>query len=592
MIELKDKPFYLSDEDIHWVNQTLNGMTMEEKVGQLFCPLGFSSDERILEHLLCEIKVGGIMFRQGAKNDIRNGHSLIQSMAKIPLLLAANTECGGDGLFTEGTSFGNPMAVAATGNIDNAYKMGYTACMEGSAAGMNWSFAPVVDIDFNFHNPITNVRTFGSNPDDVLEYAKAYLKGADEAKVATAVKHFPGDGCDERDQHLLTSINSMTVAEWDETYGKIYRGMIEAGTKSIMVGHIAQPAYVEFMNPAASAKEKLLPASMSGDLITGLLRKQLKFNGLVVTDATPMVGYTAAMPRENALIESINAGVDMILFNRDLDEDYHYVLSGVQCGKITMHRMNEAVIRILGMKAALGLHIKKKEGVLVPSESALSVIGCQKHSDWAEEVAQKAITLVKDTQRLLPISPEKYRRIYLNVIQKDMNPENPVAQTWKRLFEEEGFEVTLRNRSTQISMENLAGINLTPEKKALIEELNSSIEFMKKRQDLYVYIANIENASNNTTARLNWNVLYGRGDDIPWFSAEIPTLFISTSNPYHLFDVPTMKTFINGYHTDEHYNKAIMDKLVGRGKFEGKNPVDPFCGNKYLRMELEAEEVG
>ena len=215
MIDLKAKPFFLSDDDIQWVSNTLSAMTLEEKAGQVFCPMGFSDDPGLLHHMLCDLHVGGMMYRPGPAAYIQSTHRTIQSMAKIPLLLAANTENGGNGLAFEGTSFGQPMAVAATENPENAYRMGYTACAEGAALGLNWSFAPIVDINYEFHNPITNVRTFGSDPERVIACGSAYMRGAKENGVAVSIKHFPGDGVDERDQHILTSVNSLSREEWD-----------------------------------------------------------------------------------------------------------------------------------------------------------------------------------------------------------------------------------------------------------------------------------------------------------------------------------------------------------------------------------------
>ena len=168
MIDLKANPFHLSDEDIRWVEEMRDAMTTEQKAGQIFCALGIGDDEGMLRGMIDGIGIGGIMYRPGPKAQVQNTHRKIQSMAKIPLLLAANTEAGGSGLSFEGTGFGAPLAVAATGDPETAYRMGYVACREGAAMGLNWSFAPIVDIDREFHNPITNTRTFGSDPETVL----------------------------------------------------------------------------------------------------------------------------------------------------------------------------------------------------------------------------------------------------------------------------------------------------------------------------------------------------------------------------------------------------------------------------------------
>lgn len=232
MIHLKEAPFNLNESEIDWVKTTLASMTLEEKVGQVFCPLGPGGEEFDLHHMIDDLHVGGLMYRPDFAANIQDTHRKIQKMAKIPLLLAANVERGGDGVCLEGTSFGRPMAVAASGDKGNAYRMGVAACKEGAAVGLNWAFAPFVDIDMEFHNPITNVRTFGSNVDQIIEYASEYLHAADENDVAVSIKHFPGDGTDERDQHLVTSVNTLSTDDWDESYGRIYRTLIECGAKN------------------------------------------------------------------------------------------------------------------------------------------------------------------------------------------------------------------------------------------------------------------------------------------------------------------------------------------------------------------------
>ncbi len=583
LVDLRGKPFYLDEKAVEWVESTFHKMTTEQKCGQVFCPMGFRDDEPVLRHLVQEIGVGGMMYRSGFMRNIQKTHRLIQELADIPLLLAANTETGGDGLAFEGTSFGRPMAVAATDDPENGYRMGMTACKEGAAMGLNWSFAPIVDINREFHNPITNVRTFGDDPEKIIRFAGKYMDAADACDVATAIKHFPGDGVDERDQHILTSVNSLSVEEWNESFGYIYRTLIEKGTKTVMAGHIAQPAYVKHLNPHATREEMLRPASLSKELLTGLLRNQLGFNGLISTDATPMVGFTASMSRERAIPTAIESGCDMILFNKSIEEDYQYLLHGLEQGIVSRERLDEAVLRILATKASLHLHTKKASGTLVPDEDALAVIGCGKHKAWAREVADRAITLVRDKESLLPISPQKYKRVYLNVIQKEMDPEHPYVKQWKERFEKEGFEVSVRDRRVSIEiMDFVHPERMTSQKKKLMHEMYRSVAEMKQSYNLYVYICNMENASNNTTLRLNWNVTFGLGDDAPWFASEIPVLMISTAYPYHLFDAPMIGTYINAYSGNAEFCDAVMEKVMGRSEFYGVSPIDPLCGKTYI----------
>ena len=223
---------------------------------------------------------------------------------------------------------------------------------------------------------------------------EAYVRTVQKFGLAASIKHFPGDGQDERDQHLVTSINSMDCDTWMATYGAAYRAGIEAGSLTAMVGHILQPAWTKKLHPEIR-DEDILPGSLSPELLQGLLRGELGFNGLICTDATTMAGYTLAMSRRDAVPASIAAGCDMFLFARNLEEDYGFMLEGIRKGIITPERLNEAVTRILAVKAALGLHKGVPE---VQPDQAKEVVGCARHQAWADECADRAITLVKDKE--------------------------------------------------------------------------------------------------------------------------------------------------------------------------------------------------
>lgn len=558
MIPLKEKPFYLTDEQVEWVENTYKSMTLEEKVGQLFCPIIFSNDEEELKDWVQNKHIGGALYREGKGAEIQQNHRILQENAKIPLLLASNLEYGGTGSAVEGTTYGRQMLVAATGDVNRAYQLGKVSCKEGAAVGVNWAFAPVVDIDYNFRNPITNVRTYGDDPARVKAMGAAYLKAAREEEVATAIKHFPGDGMDERDQHLLTSVNTLSCEEWDSTYGDIYKTLIEEGTLTVMAGHIAMPAYEEFFD-GTPAKE-LIPATLSRNLLQKLLREKLGFNGLISTDATPMVGFCSALDRKTAVPTAIENGCDMFLFNRDFDEDYQYMMEGIQKGILSQQRLEEAVLRILATKAALRLPEKQKAGSLVPGSEALACLKCKQHDTWARECADAGITLVKDTQKLLPLDPVKHKRVLLEIM-GDFPSNDRVYAKFEELLTKEGFEV----------------IKYIPED---FSRPLDTVEEFKSKYDLVMYIGNIETASNKTVSRLNWFTFFGLGNNMPWFVKEVPALFVSVGNPYHLMDAPMIRTYINGYCNSDYVMEAVMEKLMGRSEFKGISPVDAFCGRE------------
>ncbi len=562
MIDLKAKPFNLSDSDIDWVMNTYKSMTTQEKIGQLFCPIVFTGDPQALKDLATTKHIGGALYREGQGAEIQRNHKILQDASKIPMLLASNLEHGGTGSAAEGTFFGKQMLIAATGDSEKAYQLGKVSCKEGAAVGINWAFAPVVDIDYNFRNPITNVRTYGSNPDMVLEMGKAYMRGAAEENVAVSIKHFPGDGVDERDQHLLTSVNTMDCETWDATFGMIYKGLIEEGALTVMAGHIALPAYEEKFDGVPV--DGVVPATLSSNILQKLLREELGFNGLITTDATPMVGFCAAMERKAAVPLSIEMGCDMFLFNKDLDEDFGYMMAGYENGVLSENRLEEALLRILATKAALQLHEKQAQGTLVPGVEALTALRCETHDTWAKECADQGITLVKDTQKLLPLDPMRHKRVLLEMM-GDFPSNERVYKSFEEKLQKEGFEVT----------------------KYVPEDFSKPLDTVgtfRSKYDLVLYLGNIETASNKTVSRINWYTFFGLGNNMPWFVEEVPTLLVSVGNPYHLIDAPMVKTFINGYCNSEYVLEAVVEKLMGRSTFKGVSPVDAFCGRMDTRF--------
>ncbi len=568
MLNLKAKPFNLSDADIQWVECTLAGMDLETKIGQLFCLVIPNPDPN---DILGKVRAAGVkpcgyMSRPFPGAQVQNLHRVLQEQAEIPLLLAANLEKGGDGIASDGTAFGTQLEIAATDDETMAYRLGLVAGREGRAVGCNWGFSPVIDIDYNFNNPITNTRTYGSNPERVLRMARAYMQGIHESGLAVSIKHWPGDGVDGRDQHLVTSVNSLSVEEWDATYGKIYQAMIDAGAETVMAAHIMQPAYTRKLHPGIRDTD-IMPASLSPELNIKLLREQMGFNGLVVTDASSMAGMTAAMSRARAVPYSIAAGNDIFLFTINLAQDYAFMRQGVTSGILTMARLDEAVTRILAFKAALKLHQHKAAGTLVPDESALAVLGCPEHRAWAQECADKAVTLVKDTQGLLPLTVEKHRRILLYVLGDAggyMDEGGGINTKFIQRLTENGFEVE------KFDYSQLSGLNMWH------NSLMADPLGRLKNYDLVLYFASLKTASNQTIVRINW--AQPMGADVPKFVRDIPTLFVSVDNPYHLQDVPMVKTFVNGYTSSEYVVNAVVEKLLGRSPFQGINPVDPFCG--------------
>ncbi len=244
--------------------------------------------------------------------------------------------------------------------------------------------------------------------------AKAYMDGAHaNPGFCCAAKHFPGDGLDFRDQHVANSVNDMSCEEWDETFGLVYRTLIDNGLEAIMAGHIMQPAYARHFNPDITDDE-MMPATLSPELIQGLLREKLGFNGMVLTDASHMVGLTCRMKRSDVLPAAIAAGVDMFLFFNEMDEDFASMKQGYLDGRITEERLDDALHRILALKAHMGLHKRAKTELMPPRDQVHEIVGCKAHVAMQKEIADKSITLVKYKDKdVLPVTPERYKRIMI-----------------------------------------------------------------------------------------------------------------------------------------------------------------------------------
>ena len=562
-MDLRAKPFYLSDAQIGWVEETLASMSTEEKLGQLFCLLSPNDVRELLDQFdRIGIRPGGILLRGDTARNIREKIRMAQEWSRIPMFIAGDLDRGSSNMITDGTACGHQMEIAATGDPELAYKTGLLCARECAAVGANWNFGPVVDIDMNHFNPITNVRTFGSDPETVKHFGLEIARGMRDGGLIPCAKHWPGDGVDFRDQHFHTTQNSLSTEKWDATFGMVYKALIDDGVESVMTAHIMQPAYSRYFNPGIEDGE-ILPASLSYDLNVRLLREKLGFNGLIITDSATMVGFTECMPRADAVPGCIAAGADMFLFCRDLEEDFDYMKAGYDRGVITPGRLDEAVTRILALKAKIDLGAKKAAGTLVPPEEALQVFENKESGKLAREIADRGITLVKDVKHLLPLDPEKQKNLIVIALGDQGGYHNPRGG-YVGLFAEElrkrGFHVDIFDAAKPLEPVNFA--------KGKIEEL-------KQRIDAIVYFANVQTSGSDAAARLSWP---GLRITMPLMSREIPTVMVSIDNPYLLIDAPRMDTYINAYTSEDLVVKVLVEKLTGESEFKGVSPIDPFCG--------------
>lgn len=583
LVDLRKKPYSLDEEAISWIEETIAQMTLDEKIGHLFVNMGSQRTEEYLTGVLNDYKIAAVRYNPGPAADIWEQNYILQTKSKIPLLIAANTESGGNGAVTDGTKIGDEIKIAATADPSYAYEMGKVAGLEAAAVGCNASFAPIMDLSRNWRNPIIANRTWGANVDQVIELSKEYMRGIMEHGIVPFAKHFPGDGIDERDHHLSFASNPMTKSEWMETFGRIYGEMADAGLPGIMAGHIHLLNVEKEMHPEREFDD-MLPASLNKTLLDELLRGELGYNGAIVTDASHMIGMTASMPRRELLPTAIEAGCDLFLFFNDPEEDLRWMKEGLENGLLSEERLHDALRRTLGLKAKLGLHLfeGRRQEIMLPKEEALALIGRDEAKQLAKEVADKAITLVKAKQEgILPVNPERYKRILLVEVDGYKGGfgaminagKKRAADTLKELLEARGHQVSIWE-NTEARIAKLP----EEERPAAIANVYASKRPIAEITDNYDLIINLVDVnSGGTTQRIIWPAAKGTPDQ-PFYVHEIPTIVVSVQHPFALADMPQVATYINAYDGLPVTLEALVAKLAGESAFTGVSPVDAYCG--------------
>lgn len=554
MIDLSAAPFLLDRHATAWVEDTLAGMSVEQKIGQAMCVYLRSTDMGEWTTWLTErgIVPGGMMMTPRPRADARRDVAILQEWSPVPLLIAGNLESGAVNFLAETPAFANPMQVAATGDPETARMLAVHCARLANDVGINWAFAPVIDVAMNSHNPITNTRVFSDDPEVVSAFGTTYIRELEGRGIATSPKHFPGDGVDDRDQHLVTTNNDLDSVEWWATFGGIYARAIEAGTRTIMVGHIRQPALTRELLPHVSARD-ILPASLAPELIGDVLRGRLGFNGMVVSDNSAMTGLTALLPRSEALPRMLNAGIDMILGNLDVSEDFAILVDAFHAGLIDIDRLDDAVRRVLATKASIGLH-------LTTDRSDREQPSPVEEAEWATDVARRSITLVKDTQNVLPLRADVHPRALVYVVGDAptfYDPSGPFAPQFVAGLEARGLTVEVRH---------IPGNATSP----------LEAEHLHERFDVCIYLANVRFVGNSNSLRITWSPW--QGFDAPRHVASLPTVLVSLADPYLLQDVPMIRTAINCYTPTSQSVDAALEVLFGERAALGVSPIDPFVG--------------
>ena len=585
VVDLRAKPYYLSDEDIAWVESTIASMTDEEKVGQLFWQLTAGNSEEYLKELMEKYHLGGCRYNGMPGQFVLNQNRILQKYAKVPVFIACNPEKGGDGVCVDGTPVAAQVKIGATGKTEYAQAMGRVSGAQIKATGCNMAFAPVVDITYNWECEEVLARAYGNDHQLVAAMGKAYMDGLHETEgVFCCAKHFPGNGQDYRDAHISNNVNHFTHDKWMETYGHVYKTLIDGGLDAIMGGHILMPEYMAEIDPSINA-DTIMPGTLCKEIMTDLLRGELGFNGMVVTDASHMVGMTNRMKRKDMLPAAINAGCDMFLFFNDPEEDFATMLNAYKTGIISEERIVEALKRILGLKAAKGMHKTAKEALCGTDEELKAALNNPEFKAIAPAISKDALTLVKyKDEGVLPITPEKYKRIMLVNIKGADTPmgklmaiamgggagkKRPVDKLCDKLnekgFEAFVYESPLDKMIKQVEAGGKMDLNL------YFAGKNAIADFVAG-QDLVISFFDV--AGGHPTFGLSKG-----GGEIPWYVHELPVIGVSVNKPTMLADAPMLRTYINTYDSSDHTLDALVDALLtGKEAFKGTDPIDSYCG--------------
>jgi beta-glucosidase-like glycosyl hydrolase len=461
----------LDRDAARWVKRTLEQMTLDERIGQMLVPELASTylptDSDAFEELARRVRdqhVGGFIAFGGAQPTpgvlLNPGYAAatlgqplaaastfnrLQELSSVPLLNSADFETGVGMRIAGATVFPRAMAFGATGDVRLAAEAARITALEGRAIGVHVNLAPVADVNSNPRNPIINTRAFGGTPAHVSAMVASYVRSLEEHGMVATLKHFPGHGDTDVDSHLGLPVISQPRARLDEIELPPFRTGIEAGAGAVMTSHIALPA----LDPAPDT-----PATFSQPIVTSLLRRDLAFGGLIVTDSMEMQGITRLLSPGEAAVRAIQAGHDMLIDLRDTPAAFAAIKAAVHSGSLTDARITVSAERILRMKASLGLHKQKQ----VALEDVPRVVGGRAHRAVAQVVSERSITLLKDERNTVPLRlPADASILYLSVLDypagwsigapsRTLAPE--LRKRWPRLM-----AVELSDRSTAAELD-------------------------------------------------------------------------------------------------------------------------------------------
>ena len=531
-------------------------LSLDEKIGQMFSygarGVFMSESSPAYQQLLHHIRdnhIGGVIWFQSNVYETALLDQKLQRESRVPLLISADLEAGMGMRFLDTTFWPSAMAVAATGDPSLAEREGRVVAREARAVGVNHVLAPVADVNVDPENPVINARSFGEDPQDVSRYVVAFIRGVQSEHVLATAKHFPGHGDTHVDSHRALPMLDVSRERLERVELVPFRAAIAANVASVMIGHLSVPSIEPTPapvrtdrhneNPYGTTAEEVtrggtLPATLSPKIINGLLRKELGYNGLVVSDAFDMGGLTEHFDPGEAAVRAIEAGEDQILLSPNTDMAIAGVKAAVKSGRLSEARIDESVQRILAAKEFAGAPAADLENIF-------RVLDSQEHRDLASEIARRALTLVREQNHLLPL---KYTAKVALIIVSDFPELNPMQD----------IERELRARSQVVQTAVIDSRTRNEESPAIAADVA-----------VFAFAVRARSGAGSITVPAAARHLVE--------ALKVPVIGISFGTPYLLREVPSLGTYICAYGIQPVMQIAAVRALFGEAGFEGRLPV-------------------
>jgi beta-N-acetylhexosaminidase len=528
-----------------WVEKTLRQMSLREKIGQMINVRlvgDFSNfqSERFLEarREVEQNKIGGFTVYRGDVNAIAAVTNELQRVSKIPLFFAADYERGLRMNVRNGTPFTTNMGVGAAGDVQAAYRQGKIICEEMRAIGVNWLFAPVVDINNNPDNPVINVRSYGENPQKVGEFGSALARGVKDANCLATLKHFPGHGDTATDSHIGLSVVPIDKARLDAVELVPFKMAIQSGVDSIMTAHVALPQI--------TGDE--IPSTLNPKIMTDILRKELKFDGIISTDAMEMGAIIKTYSEEKSVVMAVVAGADVILLPLNSTNAINAIEAAIKRHEITEQRIDESIRRLLKAKFRLGL----TENTQVDLGKVNQLVENPENVREANSVAEKSITLLRNANEMLPLNAEKANRTLFIVAAADDEPVEGIA-----------FMPEVQRRAPNAKILRL-------DYRTTREEFDKVLTDAKDFDSIVLAVFVKRTAGKGTVAL---------PENLTGFVQQMVSMkdknaaVVAFGSPYLIRQFPDAKVYAVTYAIEEVGQTAAVRTLFGEVPFQGKLPV-------------------